>query len=74
MPGRNILAVDVGGSHVKLLVSVGGSERRSFVSGPALTAPELVKRVAAQTADWSYDAVTVGVPAPVHGGHVVSSR
>jgi polyphosphate glucokinase len=72
MRGQRVLAVDVGGSHVKLLVSGGGGEPRRFVSGPELAASEMVKRVAALTGDWSYDAVTVGVPAPVHAGHVVA--
>ncbi len=72
MPGQRVLAVDVGGSHVKLLVSRGGCEPRRFVSGPDLGAPEMVKRVVALSGDWSYDVVSVGVPAPVHAGRVVS--
>jgi hypothetical protein len=41
-----ILAVDVGGSHVKFLVSGDGFERRRFESGPNLTASEMVEGVA----------------------------
>jgi polyphosphate glucokinase len=72
MPDRKILAVDVGGSHVKLLVSSAGCERRRFASGPELGSQEMVDGVTGLTRDWSYDTVSVGVPAPVHAGHVVS--
>jgi len=71
MAGREVLAVDVGGSHVKLLLS-GGSERRRFDSGPDLTAQQMVDGVTGLTGDWSYDAVSVGIPAPVDGGRVVA--
>jgi polyphosphate glucokinase len=66
-----VLAVDVGGSHVKLLLSSGG-ERRRFDSGPELTAREMVDGVAGLTSDWSFDVVSIGVPAAVHGGRVVA--
>jgi polyphosphate glucokinase len=66
-----ILAVDVGGSHVKFLVSGDGSERRRFESGPKLTASEMVDGVARATGDWRYDKVSIGIPAPVHAGRVV---
>src|SRR5947209_8740736 len=65
-----VLAVDVGGSHVKMLLN-GGSERRRFVSGPELTAKEMVKGVLGLTSDWEYGAVSVGVPAPVLADRVV---
>ena len=65
MPGQKVLAVDVGGSNVKLLVSKGASERRRFASGPELSPPEMVKGALALTGDWPYDVVSVGVPAPV---------
>ncbi len=62
----------MGGSHVKLLVSDGGDESRRFASGPELMPQTMVERVAALTGDWSYDSVSVGVPSPVHAGHVVA--
>jgi polyphosphate glucokinase len=68
---QKILAVDVGGSHVKLLVS-GDSEHRRLASGPDLGPHEMVDRIADVTTDWSYDVVSIGIPAPVHGGRVVS--
>jgi polyphosphate glucokinase len=65
-----VLAVDVGGSHVKVLLSTGG-ERRRFESGPNLTARKMVDGVLELTRDWEYDVVSVGVPAPVMAGRVV---
>jgi polyphosphate glucokinase len=72
MRGRRILAVDVGGSHVKLLVSTGASESRRFRSGPELAPQPMVDRVIALTADWSYDGVSIGVPARVLAGHIAA--
>jgi polyphosphate glucokinase len=72
MRPRTILAVDVGGSHVKMLVSRGAAGPRQFVSGPDLTAQTMVDSVLAATRDWSYDVVSVGVPSPVRGGRVHS--
>ncbi len=68
--GRTVLAVDVGGSHVKLLVS-SETERRRFRSGPKLTAAEMVAGVLEQAGTWNYDVVSVGIPAQVRGGLVV---
>ena len=65
-----VLAVDVGGSHVKELLN-GLDERRRFTSGPKLTAAEMVAGVLEQTADWDYVGISVGVPAPVVDGQVV---
>jgi polyphosphate glucokinase len=67
---KSVLAVDVGGSHVKALVS-GETEPRRFKSGKGLTAEKMTERVLELTRDWSYDAVSVGVPAQVHGSRVV---
>jgi polyphosphate glucokinase len=65
-----VLAVDIGGSHVKVLLSTGG-ERRRFPSGPNLTAQQMVEDVLEATKDWEYDVVSVGVPAPVTRGKIV---
>jgi polyphosphate glucokinase len=63
----DVLAVDVGGSHVKALAS-NEQERRRFESGPALTPREMVEGVLAIANGWSWDVVSVGIPTPVHGG------
>jgi polyphosphate glucokinase len=65
-----VLAVDVGGSHVKMLLN-GGSERRRFVSGPDITPVEMVKGVLGLTKDWEYGSVSVGVPAAVLADRIV---
>jgi polyphosphate glucokinase len=62
-----VLAVDVGGSHVKALVSTEFAPRR-FKSGPGLTPTEMVQGVLAVAQGWRYDVVSVGIPTPVHGG------
>lgn len=61
---KTILAVDVGGSHVKVMDSR-GLAKREFVSGPHLSAKDIVKQVKDLTADWSYDVVSIGYPGPV---------
>jgi predicted NBD/HSP70 family sugar kinase len=66
----SVLVIDVGGSHVKALVS-GEPEPRRAESGPSFTAAQMVEAVRALVAGWSWDVVTVGVPAPVHGGRIV---
>jgi polyphosphate glucokinase len=60
----NVLAVDVGGTHVKILAS-GETERREFASGPKLTAKQMVDRVKELAKDWKYDHVSMGYPGPV---------
>lgn len=66
-----VLAVDVGGTHVKVLTS-NEQERRRFDSGPQLTPQQMVDGVRGVTDGWSWDAVSVGIPSPVRGGKVVS--
>ncbi len=68
---RIVLAVDVGGSHVKVATSRGG-ERRAFVSGRELSAAEMVAQVLALTRDWRYDVVSIGYPGPVVHGRPIA--
>src|SRR5271166_2762303 len=64
---KDILAVDVGGTNVKILVS-GQDKPRKVASGPTMTAKQMVGAVKDLTADWKYDAVSIGYPGPVlHG-------
>jgi polyphosphate glucokinase len=65
-----VLAVDVGGSHVKALAT-GETEPRRFRSGPRLSPQPMVEQILEVTKDWSYDAVSVGVPAQVRAGRIV---
>jgi polyphosphate glucokinase len=69
---QEILGVDVGGSRVKVRRSTDGSEMRRFDSGPALTPQAMMDGIAELTGDWSFDAVSIGVPTPVRAGQVAS--
>ena len=66
-PKPQVLSIDIGGTNVKLL-RTGDSERRKFASGPHLTPKRFAKGFQAATAGWTYDAVTVGLPAPIADG------
>ena len=65
-----VLAVDVGGSHVKILLN-GAGERRRFTSGKRMTAAQMVAGVLELAEGLAYEVVTVGVPAPVLAGRVI---
>ncbi len=60
----NVLVIDIGGTHVKVLVT-GEGEPRKFSSGPTLTAKQMVEGVKKITGDWKYDVVSIGFPGPV---------
>lgn len=61
---RRVLVIDIGGTHVKILVS-GHTPHRQFDSGPKLTPKQLVAQVRKLTTDWPFDAVSIGYPGPV---------
>lgn len=64
---RYLLVVDVGGTHVKVLAT-GHRRERMVDSGPTMTAAMMVRAVLALAADWKWEAVAMGYPAPVvHG-------
>jgi polyphosphate glucokinase len=60
----NVLVVDVGGNHVKILAT-GQKQSREFPSGPTLTAQQMVAGAKKLAGDWKYDAVSIGYPGPV---------
>ena len=60
----NVLVIDVGGTHVKILAT-GQDTSREFASGPKLTAKAMVSRVKRLAGKWKYDAVSIGYPGPV---------
>ena len=60
----NVLAIDVGGTNVKILAT-GQKEPRKFPSGPTLTPKEMVEGIKKLAGDWKYDAVSIGYPGPV---------
>jgi polyphosphate glucokinase len=59
-----VLAVDVGGTNVKILAT-GQDTPRKFPSGPTLTPRRMVSGVKKLAKDWKYDAVSIGYPGPV---------
>jgi len=64
----NVLVIDIGGSHVKILAT-GQEEKRQFSSGPTLTPKEMVTGVKKLAEGWNYDVVSIGYP-----GVVVQNR
>jgi len=64
MSGSQVLAIDIGGTNVKVRVP-SDPERRSFPSGPTLTPQAMVTGVLELTKDWTFDRVSIGIPAPV---------
>ena len=67
----NVLAIDTGGTHVKILAT-GEKTRREISSGPTLTARRMVAAVKKLAGDWKYDVVSIGYPGlVVHGRPVL---
>ena len=68
---KKILVIDIGGTHVKALCS-GEENHRQFASGAMMTAAEMSSQVKKLTADWQYDAVSIGYPGAVMHGKPAS--
>jgi polyphosphate glucokinase len=68
---KRVLVVDVGGTHVKILAT-GHRTPRKFVSGPELTARQMVASVLKCAAGWKFEAVSIGYPGPVLRGRPVA--
>jgi polyphosphate glucokinase len=67
----NILVVDIGVTHVKVMAT-GRDTSREFESGPSLTPKRMISDICKFLPDWKYEAVSVGYPGPVHGDRIVS--
>ncbi len=67
---KKILVIDVGGSNVKVMIS--RAQRRKFKSGPEMTPRELVTQLKSLLQDWTFDAISMGFPAPVRNGCIMS--
>jgi polyphosphate glucokinase len=65
-----VLAIDVGGTHVKILAS-GQKTPQKFVSGPTMTPKQMVAGVKKLAAGWSYDVVSIGFPGVVLQGRIL---
>lgn len=66
---KEVLVVDIGGTHVKLMISA--NERRKFDSGTTLSPRALVAQIRRTAEDWKYDAVSLGFPSVVKKGKIV---
>ena len=62
-----ILMIDVGGTHVKLMVT-GSDEVRRVDSGPHFTPARLVREVRKAAAGWTYTGISLGYPGVVADG------
>jgi polyphosphate glucokinase len=67
---KKILVIDVGGSNVKAMIS--RAQRQKFKSGPEMTPRELVTQLKSLLEDWTFDAISMGFPAPVRNGCIMS--
>lgn len=67
-----VLAIDVGGTSVKILAT-GQKEPRKFPSGPSLGPKSMVQQAKKLAEDWDYDVVSIGIPAPFLLGHMIAN-
>jgi 6-phosphogluconate dehydrogenase len=67
----NVLVIDVGGSHIKILAT-GQDEVRKFSSGPKMAPEAMVSGVRKLATGWKYEGVSIGYPGPAHGDSAVS--
>jgi len=67
----NVLAIDVGGTHVKILAT-GQRQHTELASGPTLTPKKMIAGVKKLARDWKYDVVAMGYPGPVLHGRPVA--
>src|SRR5260370_19886152 len=68
---RKVLAIDVGGTHVKVLAT-GRRKPLEIPSGRTMTAKQMVRDVREGTTGWRYSVVSIGYPGPVLHGKPVS--
>ena len=66
---RKVLVVDIGGTHVKLLMSA--RDEREFVSGPRMRPEQLISKFKESARGWKFYLVSIGFPAPVRKGRIM---
>ena len=66
---KKILVIDVGGTHVKLMIS--RRDKRKFKSGLKLTPRAIVAEMKSLVGDWKFDVISMGFPAPVRDGRIL---
>jgi len=70
MKKRRVLVIDVGGSHIKLMISRNG-KRKKFDSGKTLAPRQMVAATKKELGDWKFDAIAIGFPAPIYRGRIM---
>ena len=66
---KKILVIDVGGTHVKLMIS--RADKRKFKSGRRMTPQQMVSEIKSLVGDWKFDFISIGFPAPVANGRII---
>jgi polyphosphate glucokinase len=74
-PARRILSIDIGGTHVKILLSglpAEPNQERKVDSNPKMTPGQMVKAVQTLAKGWQFDAISIGYPGVVwHGRPII---
>ena len=70
MKQKKVLVIDIGGTHVKLMMSA--RQKRKFNSGPHMTPAQMMRRIRETVVGWKFDAVSIGFPAAVRNGRILS--
>src|SRR5437870_5078310 len=68
---KKILVVDIGGTHVKLLMSL--RDERKFRSGPRMGPDEFVGNLKENVRGWKFGVVSIGFPAPVRKERILGN-
>ncbi len=66
---RRVLVIDIGGTNVKVMLS--RQKRRKFDSGPDMGPRQFIADLKEEVADWKFDVVSVGFPAPLRDGRLL---
>jgi polyphosphate glucokinase len=69
---KSTLAIDIGGTHVKIRIP-SEPEKREFESGPTLTPKQMVDGVKKLSTGWKFDSITIGLPAPIRNNKPVKN-
>jgi polyphosphate glucokinase len=63
------LVVDIGGTHVKLLIE--GADQRQFDSGAEMRPTDFAAKLKETARDWKFDNISIGFPSVIRGGKIV---
>jgi len=69
---KSTLAIDIGGTHVKIRIP-SEMEKREFESGPTLTPKQMVDGVKKLSVGWKFDSISIGLPAPIRNNKPVKN-